>query len=258
MPLKYGNRIKVNAAAAPAFGNFILGTAVAGYQSVASGISGVTTGDTVRYVIEDGSNWEIGTGTYNTTGPQIARTVVIQSSAGGSTLINATANAVIMVTVAAGDFLPSDGGTVTGTVVLPATTSIGNVSSTEIGYVDGVTSAIQTQLDAKAARSNATFSGSITEGSYTFSGSTVNIWPTDGTVQIWTVTANATVTFTGFNNYQSLTLMISNASGYSVNWPSMQWKTNGGVAPTLNTSSNTAIVLWKVSNIVYGARIGNN
>lgn len=39
--------------------------------------------------------------------------------------------------------------TFTGTVSLPSTTSIGNVSSTEMGYVDGVTSAIQTQLDAK-------------------------------------------------------------------------------------------------------------
>ena len=36
--------------------------------------------------------------------------------------------------------------TFTGTVVLPSTTSIGNVSNTEIGYLDGVTSAIQTQL----------------------------------------------------------------------------------------------------------------
>jgi hypothetical protein len=41
------------------------------------------------------------------------------------------------------------GPTFTGTVTLPSTTSIGNVSSTEIGYVDGVTSSIQTQLDGK-------------------------------------------------------------------------------------------------------------
>lgn len=34
----------------------------------------------------------------------------------------------------------------TGTATLPASTSIGNVSSTEIGYLDGVTSAIQTQF----------------------------------------------------------------------------------------------------------------
>jgi hypothetical protein len=39
--------------------------------------------------------------------------------------------------------------TLTGTVVLPSTTSIGDVSSTEIGYLDGVTSGIQTQIDLK-------------------------------------------------------------------------------------------------------------
>lgn len=41
--------------------------------------------------------------------------------------------------------------TFTGTVTLPSTTSIGSVDSTELGYVNGVTSAIQTQLDGKAA-----------------------------------------------------------------------------------------------------------
>lgn len=39
--------------------------------------------------------------------------------------------------------------TFTGTVILPSSTSIGNVSSIEIGYLDGVTSAIQTQIDGK-------------------------------------------------------------------------------------------------------------
>lgn len=39
--------------------------------------------------------------------------------------------------------------TFTGTVVLPSSTSIGSVDSTELGHLNGVTSAIQTQLDAK-------------------------------------------------------------------------------------------------------------
>jgi len=52
--------------------------------------------------------------------------------------------------------------TFTGTVVLPSTTSIGNVSSTEIGYVGGVTSAIQTQLNAKAPINNPAFTGTAT------------------------------------------------------------------------------------------------
>jgi hypothetical protein len=41
---------------------------------------------------------------------------------------------------------PLSGPTFTGTVVLPSTTSIGDVSSTEVGYLNGVTSAIQTQF----------------------------------------------------------------------------------------------------------------
>jgi hypothetical protein len=54
------------------------------------------------------------------------------------------------------------GPTFTGTVVLPSTTSIGDVSSTEIGYVNGVTSAIQTQLDVKAPLASPTFTGTVT------------------------------------------------------------------------------------------------
>ena len=45
---------------------------------------------------------------------------------------------------------PKASPTFTGTVVLPSTTSIGDVSNTELSYVNGVTSAIQTQIDAKA------------------------------------------------------------------------------------------------------------
>ena len=52
--------------------------------------------------------------------------------------------------------------TFTGTVVLPSATSIGNVSATEIGYVDGVTSAIQTQLNAKAPLASPIFTGIVT------------------------------------------------------------------------------------------------
>ena len=56
---------------------------------------------------------------------------------------------------------PKDAATFTGNTVLPATTSIGDVSSVEIGYVNGVTSPIQTQIDGKAPSTDATFTGSI-------------------------------------------------------------------------------------------------
>jgi len=50
---------------------------------------------------------------------------------------------------AADTYAPLASPTFTGTVTLPTATSIGDVSSTEIGYVNGVTSAIQTQLNAR-------------------------------------------------------------------------------------------------------------
>jgi|688.fasta_scaffold06820_13 hypothetical protein len=58
-------------------------------------------------------------------------------------------------------FAPLANATFTGTITLPATTSIGNVTATEIGYVDGVTSAIQTQIDLKAPLANPTFTGTV-------------------------------------------------------------------------------------------------
>lgn len=46
--------------------------------------------------------------------------------------------------------------------VLPSTLTIGSVSSTELGYIDGVTSAVQTQLNAKAPTASPTFTGTAT------------------------------------------------------------------------------------------------
>lgn len=54
--------------------------------------------------------------------------------------------------------------TFTGTVALPTATSIGNVSSTELGYLDGVTSAIQTQLGTKPTATSGTWTPSDASG----------------------------------------------------------------------------------------------
>jgi hypothetical protein len=49
---------------------------------------------------------------------------------------------------------PIDSPTFTGTVTLPSTTSVGSVSATELGYLDGATSSIQTQLNGKSDTSH--------------------------------------------------------------------------------------------------------
>ncbi len=52
-------------------------------------------------------------------------------------------------------YAPLASASFTGTVTLPTNTSVGNVSSTELGYLDGVTSAIQTQINTKASTGKA-------------------------------------------------------------------------------------------------------
>ena len=49
---------------------------------------------------------------------------------------------------------PAASPTFTGTVVLPSTTSIGNLTSTEIGYLEGITSSVQTQITASGTALN--------------------------------------------------------------------------------------------------------
>jgi hypothetical protein len=54
-----------------------------------------------------------------------------------------------------------DASTFTGTTVLPVTTSIGDVTGTEIAYLEGVTSSIQDQLNDKAPKASPTFTGTV-------------------------------------------------------------------------------------------------
>jgi Mn2+/Fe2+ NRAMP family transporter len=82
-------------------GTLTLGGAIAGYQTFAA--SGVSNGDEVRYTILDGSNWEIGAGTYTASGTTLSRTPS-ESSNGGSA-IALTGNAEVFITAAAGDIL---------------------------------------------------------------------------------------------------------------------------------------------------------
>ena len=75
----------------------------------------------------------------------------------------------------------------TGAVSVDTTTiqaKVANVDDTEIGYLNGVTSGIQTQIDSKASLSGATFTGAVSGTSLTLSG--------DLTVNGTTTTINST------------------------------------------------------------------
>jgi len=95
------NRAKMGTATTGT-GTITLGSAETGYQSFAD--AGVTDGQVVRYVIEDGTDWEIGSGTYTASGTTLSRTVSESSNADAA--LNLSGSAVVYVSAAAED-IPS-------------------------------------------------------------------------------------------------------------------------------------------------------
>jgi len=110
-----------------------------------------------------------------------------------------------------------------------------------------------------------TITGTILEDVYTITdGAAFEIDPGNGSIQLITLGASRTPKATNMVAGESVTLMVDDGSAYTLTWTDatfggsgVVWKTNAGVAPTLNTSGYTVITLWKVGSQVYGARVGD-
>lgn len=92
-------------------GTISLSTTLAGYQSFDD--CGITNGQTVRYRIFDGSAWEVGSGTYTTSGTTLTRSVAESSNADAA--LNLSGGASVIITPLTAD-LPSESTPTDGTV----------------------------------------------------------------------------------------------------------------------------------------------
>jgi hypothetical protein len=118
--------------------------------------------------------------------------------------------------------------------------------------------------DNKRDKTDVTFSGAVLNGGYTedvyaITGSTPTISPGNGSIQTWTLAANSTPALGTWGSGQSITMLIDDGESRTVDWSSLgvDWKTEGGESPTLNTDGYTHIVLWKVGSVIFGARVGD-
>jgi hypothetical protein len=216
------NRAKMTTATAGT-GTITLGSAASGFQTFAA--AGVADGDTVRYVIEEGTSWEIGAGVYTTSGTTLTRVVSESSNAGAAITLAGAAS--VYVTAAAADLVqPTEAQTLTNkTLTSPAI-------------------------------SNPTLTGSVVEDIFALTGTTPALEPANGTIQTWTLTGNSTPTDSLVAG-ESILIMVDDGTAYAITWPSVTWVNGGGTAPTLATTGYTVVSLWKVSSVLYGALVGD-
>ena len=143
---KLFNRAKMTTATTGS-GTVTLGSASNGFQTFAA--AGVSNGDVVQYVIEEGANFEIGTGTYSSSGTSLTRSPTESSNSDNA--ITLAGQATVSITAVADDLnrlqhggsdkvtVSSTGASVTGNLAVSGTVDGRNVAS-DGSKLDGIES----------------------------------------------------------------------------------------------------------------------
>lgn len=111
-------------------GTITLGSAVSGYLTFAQ--AGVADADVIDYAIKDGSNSEIGTGTYTSSGTTLTRTVT--KSTNSNAAINLSGTAEVFISPRAETL--NDASVITTGTVATARLGSGTANSTTVLYGD--------------------------------------------------------------------------------------------------------------------------
>ena len=106
-------------------GTYTLGGAQVGYQS----FSVVGDGNTTYYTVTDGTNWEVGIGTYTLSGTTLSRDTILASSNSGNAVSWSAGSKDVFLTYPAERSVYVD-----GSDIVPATTAsyVGNVTTIQL------------------------------------------------------------------------------------------------------------------------------
>jgi hypothetical protein len=251
-----------------------LTTGVTGTLPIANGGTGTTSTTFANLTTNVTGLLPVANGGTGTATPAlVAGTNVTITGSWPNQTVNATAGGtgtVTSVDATVPSFLSVSGGPVTtsgtlaiaysGTALPIANGGTGATSLAAAGIVTltGTETLTNKTLTAPTMTA-AVLNDGYTEEVFAVTGTTPALSPTDGSIQTWTLSGNSTPTAGTWASGQSLTLMVDDDTAYTIDWSSVAvtWKTNGGTAPTLNTTGFTAIQLWKVDTVIYGARVGD-
>lgn len=137
-------------------------------------------------------------------------------------------------------------------------TLLGGVSATEFGYLDGVTSAVQTQLDAKMTPTytgNVDITGELLVDSYnetfvSLSGTTPSVDCEAGNVFALSTTGNTTFTFSNppaSGTAYGFMLRLTAGGTHTITYPaSVDWA--GATAPDAPASGETDVLVFTTTD----------
>lgn len=209
------DRVGMSVSGTPGVGTITLGSALGGYRSFAA--AGVANTNVVRYLIEDGADWEFGLGTYTATGTTLSRDTVLASSAGGTTKISATAAAYVYTTATSADLVVLDSaGNATG-LGTPASANLANCTGLPISTgVSGLGTGVATFLASPTAANLASaVTGETGTGNLVFATSPTLVTPLLGTPTSGTLTNCTGLPLAGVTSALSGIIKCNGASVFS-------------------------------------------